>query len=452
MSYDNSYSDPFMDPFAQTAGTDDLFFDDDIVPIAEPVLEPETAPAPPEPPAEPTQANPPTGLGQSRHAIPRGPANNDRGGRGRGRGGRGGRGRGRGGSTQPTTNTSTTAPADALPKKDFQETNEPAVTPAAETPTPSKDEQPAAPPASTADTSATPPPPTSATKDTPSTTAAKPPTSVRGDRTLTGGPTRTRLTEDELAAKLSLMRSKNEALTAAHSRAEADAAESAAREAAAAKQSDARKKQQAERAKVDRQNRAMMMGERERNRQRKLDSLGGREWDEEKGDGFSGTGEDRGGVKAARGAHGGVAYTPRSDVENSRPKGTEWSPSENGEDGHHASSQRGDRGRGRAGRARGARGGTRGGRGDSSSSAQTRQHPPTAEDFPDLPSTSTPAAAASTTQDDAPKTLAFPIRTKTSEIKDAETAERPGVQKQSSFGLPSPMEKGKSWADQVEGI
>ena len=97
MSYEPAYNDPSIDPFAQTASTDDLFFDDDITPIAEPVVEqdlleqqiidaeylPDDVPPPTAPQAHLTPH------------IPQGPRNAERGGRGRGRG-RGAR-RGRGG-------------------------------------------------------------------------------------------------------------------------------------------------------------------------------------------------------------------------------------------------------------------------------------------------------------------------------------------------------------------
>ena len=97
MSYEPAYDDPSIDPFAQTASTDDLFFDDDITPIAEPVVErnplelevidaeylPDDVPPPTAPQAH-----------LAPH-IPQGPRNAERGGRGRGRG-RGAR-RGRGG-------------------------------------------------------------------------------------------------------------------------------------------------------------------------------------------------------------------------------------------------------------------------------------------------------------------------------------------------------------------
>jgi ribosomal protein L15 len=100
------------------------------------------------------------------------------------------------------------------------------------------------------------------------------------------------------------------------------------------------------------------------------------------------------------------------------------------------------RGRGRAGR------GDRGGRGDHQGGARKEhkaQQPPSASDFPELPSTSTVAPAKDT---EAPKKLDFPIRTKTDDIKDIEPNQT-GIKKQESFGLPSPM-AGKSWADQVD--
>jgi hypothetical protein len=273
---------------------------------------------------------------------------------------------------------------------------------------------------------------------------------VRGDRTLTGGPKRSRLTEEELNAKLANMRSKNETLQAQHARAEADQASFEAREAIAAKQNAQKKKQVAERQKADRQNRQQMMGERERNRQRKLDALSGREWDVEKEEGFSGTGEERR-RGAARGAYGGVV---RDD---NRPAAAETVGDDftirgtaETEDAPSTPSQRG-RGRGRG---RGGRSG-RGGRGEhhgagTPATKKEEQHPPQASDFPDLP-----LAPKATPKDaDGPRKLDFPIKTKVNDVKAAEQAsgpDRPGVKKQESFGLPSPAAAGSSWADQVEG-
>lgn len=101
--------------------------------------------------------------------------------------------------------------------------------------------------------------------------------SVRGDRRGTGGVRKPKLTETELAEKMAQIQIKNASLTAAHARAEADAASFAEREQQA-------KAQSAQRAKEERKDRQQMMGERERNRLRKLKALGGREWDMEKND------------------------------------------------------------------------------------------------------------------------------------------------------------------------
>jgi len=99
--------------------------------------------------------------------------------------------------------------------------------------------------------------------------------SVRGDRRGTGGVRKPKLTETELAEKMAQISIKNASLTAAHARAEADAASFAEREQQA-------KAQSAQRAKEERRDRQQMMGERERNRLRKLKALEGREWDMEK--------------------------------------------------------------------------------------------------------------------------------------------------------------------------
>jgi hypothetical protein len=208
------------------------------------------------------------------------------------------------------------------------------------------------------------------------------------------------LTEDELNAKLANMRIKNEARESAHARAEADKGNFEAREAVMQKQDVERKKALAEKQKADRQNRQQMMGEREKNRQRKLNAQGGREWDFEKEEGFSGTGEPERRGGAVRGAHGGVV--PSRPIDNGFA----------GEDIQEpvSRSQRG-RGRGRGGR---------GGRGDFDGSgprpSQQKKRedlPPSASDFPELPS----------------------AKAKTAELDTS--------------GLPSPMEKGRSWADEV---
>ncbi|KAF2870213.1 hypothetical protein BDV95DRAFT_575305 [Massariosphaeria phaeospora] len=446
MPYDYNYHDSEdIDPFAQTASTDDLFFDDDFIPIPEPVIEPNPVEVPNHDPI-PDAAPRPSGMSQSQysHNPPRGPANGERGGRGRGRGRGGGRGRGRG------------AHQNAEPRESK-----------ADAPQPSGKEP---------ETEAAAPSP--APEDAPTTPSApkepRPTHSARGDRTLTGGPARSRLTDAELSAKLASMREKNESLAAAHARAEADIANFEAREAEAAQASAARKKQLAERQKADRQNRQQMMGERERNRQRKLDSLKGREWDNEKEDGFSGTGEEkRRGV--ARGAHGGVVPSPRPAAASSGEGG--WGDAQLADEAS-IPTHRGGRGRGRGPR------GPRSTRGDHHHTPHSHSHshphqipkspttqaPPTPADFPELPASTITTAAAPT---DAPLKLDFPIsiKGKAAEIKTAAaedkdkdkdkdsssgnnnggSGEKPALSKADSFGLPSPMGPGRSWADQVEG-
>jgi hypothetical protein len=58
-----------------------------------------------------------------------------------------------------------------------------------------------------------------------------------------------------------------------------------------------------------------------------------------------------------------------------------------------------------------------------------------------------------TEKNGAPKTLDFPVKgkaTDASEVKGQETLdEKPVLETRDSFGLPSPMEKGRSWADDV---
>ncbi|KAF3039662.1 hypothetical protein E8E11_004604 [Didymella keratinophila] len=434
VSYD-AY-DP-SDSFAQTAGTDDLFFDDDITPISQPVVEqsstlgaeaPVFVPAPeePAPPAAPQAPSAPKAPREPRHA--------DRGGRGRGRGRSEGRGRGRGGRGRG-------GPAGDIRLEEGAAQDSPTPAPKPETTAPDANEPPS---------------------DAPTGPSVPTTASVRGDRTLTGGSKRTRLTEAELSAKLASMRSKNDALNAAHARAEADAKAAEAREKVLKQQEVERKKVAAEKQKAERKDRQQMMGERERNRQRKLNAQGGREWDLEKEDGFDGTGEERR-RGAARGAYGGVA-APRAP-----PGGRELF-----DDGGDSGASRG-RGRGRGGR--GGRGdGRSGGRADFQDSSrsdvrhhdtrggkQTSQRPPTSTDFPELPS----GPKATDTSSDAPRIKEFSIKGKGEnknedirktepglqkelepepKVKTEEAPIRPEVKKTESFGL-EPMAKGASWAD-----
>ncbi|KAF2837578.1 hypothetical protein M501DRAFT_1006617 [Patellaria atrata CBS 101060] len=385
-----------MDEFAQTRAPDDLF-DDDFVPIAEPVEEVAPAPAPP-PPPEPAHAQ-----------IPRGPRG--------GRPDRGGRGRGR------SDRIAHQVPSQHQPQQQKLDTAS------------------AAPPSTTvapadADTAAGAEPGAQATGDDKQAQHKKD-AAVRGDRSATGGVKKDKLTEEQLTERLNAMSLKNASLAAAHARAEADASAFSARESAAAVERAARQKQ-------DRQNRQQMMGERERNRQRKLNALGGREWDAEKEENFAGVGEERRGNR--RGAFGGVV-APRNEgprSENARVDAADDAVS-------HSQPSRGRGGdRGRGGRGRGGRGRGRGGDGGPANvKSRPQQAPPTADEFPDLP------AATKKDKEGAapPKPLEFPTRAKTAGDSQTQTSDpRPGINKQESFGLGSPGVSGepKSWADQVE--
>lgn len=173
-----------------------------------------------------------------------------------------------------------------------------------------------------------------------------PPPSVRGDRRGTGGVPKAKLTDAELAEKIAAIRIKNATLTAAHARAEADAASFAEREAQA-------KIVSAQKQKAERSDRQQMMGERERNRMRKLKAVEGREWDVEKNEedfGKGGRYDKRGGFAG----DAGEAYTDGREYLYREPRG---------------------------GGGRGARGGKNAGAGGRT----VEQKAPRQEDFPALP-------------------------------------------------------------------
>lgn len=86
-----------------------------------------------------------------------------------------------------------------------------------------------------------------------------------------------KLSEDQLAEKMARIKIKNASLTEAHAKAEADAASFAQRE-------EQVKELSAKRQKEERKDRQQMMGEREKNRLRKLKATEGREWDAKKND------------------------------------------------------------------------------------------------------------------------------------------------------------------------
>ncbi|KAI5200361.1 hypothetical protein E4T39_05825 [Aureobasidium subglaciale] len=238
---------------------------------------------------------------------------------------------------------------------------------------------------------------------------------VRGDRTATGGLRKPKLSEQELADKMSKISLKNEKLAAAHARAEEDAANFAEREEVAAK-----------RRQEERRDRQQMMGEREKNRLRKLKAVGGREWDAEKPDDADAFGGPRQPGGRGRGAHSGV--TGQRNTESSR-EGF-GGDKEDYTDGREYM-YREDRGRGR-GRGRGGRGGSgRGGRAPQQEK-QSSQSGPRPEDFPDL-SSSGPAPKFDTAP---PTTMVFPTKAKVEKI-DLDEQITPGMEK-------------KSWADMME--
>lgn len=193
--------------------------------------------------------------------------------------------------------------------------------------------------------------PTGPKKDTPA--------SVRGDRQATGGVKKPKLTEAELEEKMAAIQIKNASLTAAHARAEADAASFAQREEAAKKAAKQEKELAQKREKEERRDRQQMMGERERNRMRKLKAMEGREWDAEKEeDDFR-----KGGKRDKKGGFAGdqADYTDGREYSYREPRG----------------GQRGQRGRGRGGGAR-----------------EQMQTAPKQEDFPALPALSRPVPAS----------------------------------------------------------
>ncbi|OJD19302.1 hypothetical protein AJ78_00751 [Emergomyces pasteurianus Ep9510] len=169
---------------------------------------------------------------------------------------------------------------------------------------------------------------------------------VKGDRSGTGGVKKPKLTEHELTERIKTAKLRAAERAAAHARAEADEASFLERERVAA-----------EKRREEMQNRRVMNGERERNRQRKLDAQTRREWDVEKSaEEFAASGRGRGGGGSSyrRGAHGAVAYdgtAPAADV--LRGHAEELFPESNGGYFRGRGSGRGNPRRGRGGRGRG---------------------------------------------------------------------------------------------------
>lgn len=204
-------------------------------------------------------------------------------------------------------------------------------------------------------------------------------------------------------------------LSAAHARAEADQASFLERE----KVADEKRRE-------ERANRRVMDSERERNRQRKMNALNGREWDATKQEEDYNPRGGKGGFR--RGMHGGVSGYARRDFDDGRP---DENPRDN-QGGH-----RGNRGRGRG----------RGGRGRNNSRGPRRDGWQPNDAF------EKPAAATSDTKPPTPAPAAG---------NEAEFPALPGAKDLPADAKPnwaaaaekiepswSPVE-GSTWADEVD--
>ena len=170
----------------------------------------------------------------------------------------------------------------------------------------------------------------------------------------------------------------------------------------------------------ERESRRVMDSERERNRQRKLGALNGREWDATKHE------EDynpRGGGKSQfrRGMHGGVSGHVRRDFEDNRE--------DEEANGHHNNY----RGRGRGGR---------GGRGRTNSRGPPRDK--TTSDGAPSDTKAPPVPPEVNNESDFP---ALPTSAKDS---TAEPSPKPAPEAEKTESAFSPVTAGASWAEQVE--
>ncbi|RDW75461.1 hypothetical protein BP6252_06603 [Coleophoma cylindrospora] len=331
-----------MDEFAQSREDDDLFADE-FEPVSEPAIVEEPQPQPQ--PVEQHEAPAPEKQGFNG-------TNNQREGRGQQQGrGRGGRGGGRGGAARAG------AEQDANKGMSTSRWADSTAAPAAETlPAPSTQQ-----PESTSTEQATQAPPA---QQTPAPTEPKEARvhAVRGDRTLTGGPAKKKLTEEELTAKMAEMAILNAKKAERHRLSEADSAAFERRE----------KEQQKKRVEEQKSRREMDM-ERAKNRERKLKAQGGREWDEGKEEEMF---EDKRRSQYVRGGHGGVKRGGAGLA------GSRYATQDNGGDEspelHSPPS-----GRGRGGFNIRGRGGATRGRGGHAQPGSPKV--PAPEDFPSLP-------------------------------------------------------------------
>ncbi|KAI0846365.1 hypothetical protein F5Y00DRAFT_243925 [Daldinia vernicosa] len=225
------------------------------------------------------------------------------------------------------------------------------------------------------------------------------------DRLASGANPRQKLTESELASKMEQMRILNAEKTRRFEQAERDSRSHAMAYEKGMEEARRRRAEEAERRRRGEEERRRMDDERAANRERKLKAMGAKEggnWDEgknleEERDRRAGFRGANGGIRGAR-SNGGIAGSRFAERDN------DSIPREFGPDDF--------RGRGRGGRGRGGstRGGGRGGRGGFNHDGERggayktpgttatqngnkpqpqkgAQAPPTAEDFPALPTT-----------------------------------------------------------------
>ena len=354
-----------MDEFAQTRGADDLF-DDDFTPIDAPISQTiEPAPPPPQQQAQPERS------GRNDRAI-------------RGHGNQVLRQQ-RQARPQPQTSPLVTVASETT-NGNLETSSAKQKTPAQNETEPHSIQEPQQP---------------------------KPPGAVRGDRTLTGGTVKPKLTEDELSARMAAVTANNKKRAEAHALAEADEANFQQREA-----------QASQKRKEEGVARRVMNQEREKNRMRKLGAQGGREWDEGKAEQ-----EPERGSQYRRGAHGGVAH------DTSSPRGGYQDRISNDfHDRKEGSVPRGG-GRGRGDRGRGGRG--RGGFAPNRFTPQAAPDP--VNDFPALP-------AAPKTQEHSP---GLPPAPPTARKNEQPTQQLPSGNATQNLQQTA---GGESWADQVDRV
>ena len=264
------------------------------------------------------------------------------------------------------------------------------------------------------------------------TEAPKHTNTARGDRRATGGLQKAKLTPEELEAKMKSMSLRSAELTERHQRAEADRASFDKREEVA-------KETAKQRTKEERRDRQQMMGEREKNRLRKLKAMEGREWDAEKQeDDYAPRNKAFG-----RGAHGGVVGQRDSAAGGSGGPGRDQDDYDDGREYLYREPRGRGRGRGGAGgRGAGAGGGRGGARG-----AGGQQNAPKHSDFPELPAAGT--TSVETAETTSAPALTFPKKT-VEPVSTKDVAESPAADTSAQFDVTATDENGKSWADMVE--